>query len=68
MLRPIKKTGILLPELMKVDRIIEGPLLTNSRARVVWFLLKVAKKKDMDVLLGLTYFKIGLSVFPLLRY
>ena len=45
LLRPIKEAGSLLPELVGVDRIIKGPLLTGSRARVVWPLLKVAKEK-----------------------
>ena len=45
LLRPIKKASILLLKLIGVDRIIEGPLLTSSRARVVWPLLGVAKKK-----------------------
>ena len=45
LLRPIKAAGILLPELIGVDRIIVSPLLTGSRTRAVWPLLKVAKKK-----------------------
>ena len=45
LLRPIKETGTLLLELVGVDRIIIGPLLTGSRARVVWPLLRVAKEK-----------------------
>ena len=45
LLRPIKKTGTLLLELVEVDRIIKGPLLIGSRARVVWPLLRVAKEK-----------------------
>ena len=45
LLRPIKETGTLLLELMGVNRIIKGPLLTGSRARVVWPLLKVTKEK-----------------------
>ena len=45
LLRPIKKAGVLLPELIGVDRIIIGPLLASSRARVVWPLLRVAKEK-----------------------
>ena len=45
LLRPIKEAGTLLPELVGVDRIIKGPLLTGSRARVVWPLLRVAKEK-----------------------
>ena len=45
LLRPIKETGALLPELVGVDRIIKGPLLTSSRAKVVWPLLGVAKEK-----------------------
>jgi hypothetical protein len=45
LLRPIKEAGALLLELVGVDRIIKGPLLTGSRARVVWPLLKVVKEK-----------------------
>ena len=45
LLRPIEEAGTLLPKLVGVDRIIKGPLLIGSRARVVWPLLKVAKKK-----------------------
>ena len=45
LLRPIKEAGALLLKLIGVDRIIIGPLLAGSRARVVWPLLKVAKKK-----------------------
>ena len=45
LLRPIKEAGMLLPELVEVDRIIKGPLLTDNRARVVWPLLGVAKEK-----------------------
>ena len=45
LLRPIKEVGALLPELVGVDGIIKGPLLTGNRARVVWPLLKVAKEK-----------------------
>ena len=45
LLRPIKKAGALLLELVGVDRIIKGPLLTGNRARVVWSLLRVAKEK-----------------------
>ena len=45
LLRLIKKAGALLPELVGVDGIIKGPLLTGSRARVVWPLLKVTKEK-----------------------
>ena len=45
LLRPIKEAGMLLLELIGVDRIIKGPLLTGSRARVVWPLLKIIKKK-----------------------
>ena len=44
-MRPIKKAGILLPKLIGVDGIIISLLLTGSRARVVWPLLKVTKKK-----------------------
>ena len=45
LLRPIKEAGTLLLELVGVDRIIKGPLLTGSRARVVWPLLRIAKEK-----------------------
>ena len=45
LLRPIKEAGTLLLELVGVDGIIKGLLLTGSGARVVWPLLKVAKKK-----------------------
>ena len=45
LLRLIKKAGALLPELIGVDGIIVGPLLAGSGARVVWPLLRVAKKK-----------------------
>ena len=45
LLRPIKEAGTLLPKLVGVDGIIKGPLLTGNRARVVWPLLRVAKKK-----------------------
>ena len=45
LLRPIKEAGALLPKLVEVDRMIKGPLLTGSRARVVWPLLRVAKEK-----------------------
>ena len=45
LLRLIKEAGVLLLKLVGVDRIIEGPLLTNSGARVVWPLLRVAKEK-----------------------
>ena len=45
LLRPIKKAGTLLLKLIGVDRIIKGPLLTDSGARVVWPLLKVTKEK-----------------------
>ena len=45
LLRPIKEVGALLPELVGVDRIIIGPLLAGSGARVVWPLLKVTKEK-----------------------
>ena len=38
-------TGVLLPELVRVDRMIIGLLLTGSGARVVWPLLKVTKEK-----------------------
>ena len=44
-MRPIKEAGALLPELVGVDRMIKGPLLTDSRVRVVWLLLRVVKKK-----------------------
>ena len=36
---------MLLPELVGVDRMIKGPLLTGSGARVVWPLLEVAEEK-----------------------
>ena len=45
LLRLIKEAGTLLLELVGVDRIIIGPLLTGSGAKVVWPLLKVAKEK-----------------------
>ena len=45
LLRPIKKAGTLLLKLVGVDRIIISLLLIGSRARVVWPLLKVIKKK-----------------------
>ena len=45
LLRPIKEAGVLLLKLVGVDRIIKGLLLTGSRAKVVWPLLKVAKEK-----------------------
>ena len=45
LLRSIKEVGVLLLELMGVDRIIKGLLLISSRARVVWPLLKVTKEK-----------------------
>ena len=45
LLRPIKEAGALLLELVGVDRIIVGLLLASSKARVVWPLLGVAKKK-----------------------
>ena len=45
LLRPIKEAGTLLPKLVRVDGIIKGPLLIGSRARVVWPLLKIIKKK-----------------------
>ena len=45
LLRPIKEAGTLLLKLVGVDRIIKGLLLTGSRAKVVWPLLKIAKKK-----------------------
>jgi hypothetical protein len=47
LLRPIKETGMLLPKLIGVDRIIINPLLINSRARVVWPLLKITIKKKI---------------------
>ena len=50
LLRLIKETGTLLLELIGVDRIIKSPLLTGSRARVVWPLLKVTKKKKYKYL------------------
>jgi hypothetical protein len=45
LLRPIKEAGALLPKLIGVDGMIIGLLLIGSGARVVWPLLKVAKKK-----------------------
>ena len=45
LLRPIKEAGVLLLELVGVDRIIVSLLLTGSGARVVWPLLKVVKEK-----------------------
>ena len=45
LLRLIKEADALLPKLVGVDGIIKGPLLTGSGARVVWPLLRVAKKK-----------------------
>ena len=45
LLRPIKEAGVLLPELIGVDRIIVNPLLTDSGAKVVWPLLRVTKEK-----------------------
>ena len=45
LLRPIKEAGALLLKLVRVDRMIKGPLLTGSRARVVWPLLGVTKEK-----------------------
>ena len=45
LLRPIKEAGALLLELVGVDGIIKGPLLTGSGARVVWPLLGVAEEK-----------------------
>ena len=52
LLRPIKEAGALLPELVGVDGIIIGPLLASSGARVVWPLLRVAKKKRYKYLTG----------------
>ena len=45
LLRSIKEVGALLLKLVGVDGIIIDPLLTGSRVRVVWPLLKVAKEK-----------------------
>ena len=45
LLRSIKKAGTLLLELIGVDGIIKGLLLTSNRARVVCPLLKVTKEK-----------------------
>ena len=45
LLRFIKEVGALLLELVGVDRIIKGLLLTGSKARVVWPLLRVAEEK-----------------------
>ena len=45
LLKPIKEAGVLLLKLVRVDRRIVGPLLAGSGAKVVWLLLRVAKKK-----------------------
>ena len=45
LLRPIKEVGTLLLKLVEVDGMIIGLLLISSGARVVWPLLRVAKKK-----------------------
>ena len=45
LLRPIKKTGALLPKLIGVDGIIINLLLVGNRTRVVWPLLGVTKEK-----------------------
>ena len=45
LLRPIKIAGILLLELVGVNKITVNLLLANSRARVIWPLLRVIKKK-----------------------
>ena len=45
LLRLIKEAGMLLLELIGVDRIIIGLLLIGNRARVVWPLLRVIKEK-----------------------
>ena len=45
LLRPIKEADVLLLELIGVDRMIKGPLLTSNRVRVVWPLLRVTKEK-----------------------
>ena len=45
LLRPIKEAGVLLPKLVGVNGMIKGLLLIGSKARVVWPLLKIAKKK-----------------------
>ena len=45
LLRPIKEAGILLLELIGVNRIIVGLLLAGGGAKVVWPLLGVAKEK-----------------------
>jgi hypothetical protein len=42
----------LLLELIKIDRIIMGLLLVGNRARVVWPLLEMAKKKRYGRLTG----------------
>jgi hypothetical protein len=42
----IKAVGILLPELIGVDGITVGLLLASSKAKVIWPLLKVVKKKS----------------------
>jgi len=45
LLRLIKKTGVLLLELIKVNRIIVGLLLAGGGAKMVWPLLGVAEEK-----------------------
>ena len=45
LLRPIKKIGTLLLELVGVNGIIISLLLTGSRAKIVWPLLRVIKEK-----------------------
>ena len=52
LLRLIKEVDMLLLELIGVDRIIKGLLLTGSRARVVWPLLRVAKEKRYKYFTG----------------
>ena len=45
LLRPIKEAGTLLLKLVGVDKMIIGPLLIGSGARVVWPLLGVAEEQ-----------------------
>ena len=52
LLRLIKEAGVLLLKLIGVDRMIKGPLLTDSGARVVWPLLRVAKEKRYGYFTG----------------
>ena len=45
LLRPIKEASTLLLKLIGVDGIIISLLLASNKAKVVWPLLRVAKKK-----------------------